>query len=491
MRKRFEQQKKLGVISISEVKLPLKSRDELPPILMALQYIYVTPELNEEVFRILEEKVQKGKKKTGRYGMDLWHILVLSVVRLGLDANYDRLEDFANHHKLIRQILGVETTFGEAKVFSMQSIKDNISLLDEETIMQINEVVVSFGHQLVKKKGEGLHIKVDTYVLETNVHFPTDMNLLWDAGRKSLDMIEGAIAEGILDWKGWRKGKYWRRELKKLMRISAKASRSGGKNKKEIEKEHVRSYLELARSLSGKIGASLLAIYERVLTTNQVEMHAKKIETLEYFHGMLNKQIDLVERRVIRDETIPAEEKIHSLFEPHTEWLCKGKSNKRVELGHNILVTSDQWGFIVDHVVVKKQADVSLSIPLADRLLSRYGEGVIESISFDKGFYKKENKELLGLYIPAVIMPKKGKKNKAEQEEESSKTFKNLRHKHSAIESDINRLEHHGLDSCPDKGLDAFKRYCALGVFAANLHKLGNVLQEKARKHCEKSRKAA
>ena len=122
MRKRFEQQGKLGVISISEVKLPLKSRDELPPILRALKYIYVTPELNEEVFRILEAKVMKGKKKTGRYGMDLWHILVLSVVRLGLDADYDRLEDFANHHKLIRQI---------------------------------NEVVISSGHQLVKKKTKG------------------------------------------------------------------------------------------------------------------------------------------------------------------------------------------------------------------------------------------------------------------------------------------------------------------------------------------------
>src|SRR3990170_3299987 len=81
MRKRFEQQRKLGVISISEVKLPLKSRDELPPILRALQHIYATPELKEEVFRILEEKVMRGKKKTGRYGMELWHILVLSVVR--------------------------------------------------------------------------------------------------------------------------------------------------------------------------------------------------------------------------------------------------------------------------------------------------------------------------------------------------------------------------------------------------------------------------
>ena len=78
--------------------------------------------------------------------------------------------------------------------------------------------------------------------------------------------------------------------MKKLMRISAKASSGGGENKEAIEKEHVRSYLELSMSLSGKIGASLLAIYERVLTTNQVEMHAEKIGVLEYFHGM--KQTD-------------------------------------------------------------------------------------------------------------------------------------------------------------------------------------------------------
>ena len=162
-----------------------------------------------------------------------------------------------------------------------------------------------------------------------------------------------------------------------------------------------------------------------------------------------------------------------------------------MELGHNILVASDQWGFIVEHQVIERQAEVSLSIPLADRLLNRFGEDAIESISFDKGFYKRENKELLSLYIPEVIMPKKGKKNQAEQAEESSKTFQKLRHRHSAVESDINRLEHHGLDRCLDKGLHAFKRYCALGVVASNLHKLGNVLQEKARKKEKKSRKAA
>ena len=491
MRKRFEQQHKLGAISIAEVQLPLKSRDELPPILRALQHIYVTPELNEEVFRILEAKVMKGKKKTGRYGMDLWHILVLSSVRLGLEANYDRLEDFANHHKLIRQILGVETEFGEGKRFSIQSIKDNVSLLDEETIRQINEVVVSSGHQLVKKKDEGLRIKADTYVLETDVHFPTDLNLLWDAARKSLDLIEDVIREGLLDGRGWRKGKYWRRELKKLMRISTKVLFGGGRNKEETAKERVKRYVGLARDLSEKIEGSIVAIYERVLTRGQVEEYGGMLESLEYFQGMLKKHGDLMERRLLRGEQIPVGEKVYSLFEPHTEWLYKGKSHKKVELGHNILVASDQWGFIVEHQVIERQADVSLSIPLAERLLSRFGDDAIESISFDKGFYKRENKELLNLYIPEVIMPKKGRKNQSEEAEESSKTFKKLRHKHSAVESDINRLEHHGLDRCLDKGLKAFKRYCALGVVAANLHKLGNVLQEKARKKQEKLRKAA
>jgi IS5 family transposase len=491
MRKRFDQQRKLGVISISEVTLPLKSRDELPPILRALQHIYVTPELNEEVFKILEGKVLRGKKKTGRYGMELWQILVLSAVRLGLDADYDRLDDFANHHKLIRQILGVETTFGEGKRFSRQSIKDNVSLLDEETINKINEVVVRAGYKLVKKKDEGLRIKADTYVLESDVHVPTDVNLLWDAARKSLDEIEDAIREGLLEGKGWRKGKYWRRELKKLMRISTKALFGGGKNKEETVKDRVKRYLGLARGLSEKIEASMLAIYERVLSTNQVEVYAVKIERLEYFQGMLNKHRELVERRVTWGEQIPVGEKVYSLFEPHTEWLSKGKANKRVELGHNILVASDQWGFIVEHQVIERQADVSLSIPLAERLLNRFGDDAIESISFDKGFYKRENKELLRLYIAEVIMPKKGKKNQEEQAEESSKTFQKLRHRHSAVESDINRLEHHGLDRCLDKGLKGFKRYCALGIVAANLHKLGNVLQEKARNKQKKLRKVA
>ena len=75
-------------------------------------------------------------------------------------------------------------------------------------------------------------------------------------------------------------------------------------------------------------------------------------------------------------------------------------------------------------------------------------------------------------------MPKKGKKNAEESERENDKQWKQLKNRHSAVESDINCLEHHGLDRCPDKGLHGFKRYAGLGVLAYNLHRIGSGLQK-------------
>jgi len=101
MRQRFEQQMNLRTVAIADVKFPLKSRDELPPVLKALQYIFVTPELNEKVFSLLEKKIVGDKKNTGRPGMDLWHILVLAVARHTLSTNWDRLEHLANYDQLL------------------------------------------------------------------------------------------------------------------------------------------------------------------------------------------------------------------------------------------------------------------------------------------------------------------------------------------------------------------------------------------------------
>lgn len=153
MRKRFEVQYELGVKPIEKIRIPERSRDELPPALRALQYIYVTPELNDAVFTLLEKKVLSGKNnRTGRWGMSLWEILVLGVVRLTLDADYDRLEHVANYDGLVRGILGISSFGDNLKHYPLQTLKDNVGLLDENLLNSINELVVDAGHGLLKKK---------------------------------------------------------------------------------------------------------------------------------------------------------------------------------------------------------------------------------------------------------------------------------------------------------------------------------------------------
>lgn len=151
MRKRFELQHELGTTNIEEIEIPTKSRDELPPVLMALQHIFVTPEISEQVFQKLEQRIEL--KKMGRTGLSLWEIFVLGVVRLTLDVNYDRLEHVANYDNLVRELLGISNYWkAKAKQYSLTSLKENIPYIDEEVLSEINEVIVKSGHSLLKKK---------------------------------------------------------------------------------------------------------------------------------------------------------------------------------------------------------------------------------------------------------------------------------------------------------------------------------------------------
>ena len=112
-------------------------------------------------------------------------------------------------------------------------------------------------------------------------------------------------------------------------------------------------------------------------------------------------------------------------------------------------------------------------IPLADRLLNRYGVGHVRSLSGDQGFSRQEDRQLLELYIPEVVLPKRGRRTREDEARESQRRFRALRHQHSAVESDIHCLEHHGLNRCPDKARTGYGRYAGFGVLAYNLHKIG------------------
>jgi hypothetical protein len=480
MRQHFQHQPDLQITPIEKIRLPLKSRDELPPLLAGLQWVWMHPTLKAEIFALLESKILAGKQRTGRTGMDLWQILVLGVVRLGLDADWDRLEHVANYDTLVRQMLGLPATpwDDESKHFGHQTLRDNVALLDDELLQQINARIAAAGREVFAKKGgapvAALAVKVDTYVLETDVHFPTDLNLLWDAGRKCVDLIVKYRDQFGYALPGWRKAKAWRRQLKNLERTASHIVYRGGPNKEARMKRAVRDYLAAGRDLSGKVGESLSRLCDQPVELTHWE-------GLEYFHRMLDKHLDLVERRLLQEQTIPAHEKVFSLFEPHTEWIQKGKQRPNVELGKRLLIATDQHQLIQDYDVADGVADVDRSVPVADRLLGRYGAGNVASLSFDKGFTRTEDRELLSLYVPVVVMPKRGKKNAAETERESEKQFVALRKQHSAVESQINSLEHHGLNRCLDVGLQGYRRYVGYGVMSYNLHVIGRELLRRQR----------
>lgn len=473
MRKRFEQQFVIGQIAIEEVEIPVKGRDSVYELMAALKQIFITPEYNRQIFEILESKLIKGKKNTGRPGMDLWQMFVLSQLRLCLNISYEMLHHLANNDSIVRRIMGVEKEFGYERIeFEYQNIYDNITLLDDETIRQLNKVIVDFGHDVFKKKdGAALHLKTDSFVVESNVHFPTDYNLLWDCARKCLDVVDRFLTK-YKHIKGWRKIANWCCETKGLMRELGKASSSGGKNKEQRVKLAAMSYLTKTKTLINKLEKEIPLLPMADIT--DLSNHL----VLERFAELMKKHIDLLERRAINGEQILHQEKLFSVFEEYTEWVKKGKLFPNVELGKKLAITTDQYHLIVDYQIMENEQDRDIVIKLADRLLAKWA---IDSWSFDKGFWNKENKELLQLEIAKVVMPKLGKRTHEELEQEHTSGFKRLKNAHSAIESNINELEHRGLDRCPNRGYPHYKSYIGLGVCAYNLKKIGKAILEAKR----------
>jgi len=155
MRKRFEQQLGLGQLPIEAALINPKSKNALDELLAALKAIYCDKEYNEKIFSILEKHINSGKKNTGRAGMDLWSIFVLSQVRLCLNLSYDYLHDLADNHHKMRHLMGIEKGFGYERVeFEYQNIYDNVSMLSDELVAEINQVILDFGQgQVFKKKG--------------------------------------------------------------------------------------------------------------------------------------------------------------------------------------------------------------------------------------------------------------------------------------------------------------------------------------------------
>ena len=152
MRRLFTPQLELGATPIESIRFNPRSRDDIPKILRGLQFIYGCSTTRDAVFEVLQNAIGTNINfDNGRPSMDLWVLLVLGTLRLGLHCDYDRLHDLANEHKTIRAMLG-HGDWHDEHLYGLQTLRDNVVLLSEEMLQEINIIVVNAGHTLAKKK---------------------------------------------------------------------------------------------------------------------------------------------------------------------------------------------------------------------------------------------------------------------------------------------------------------------------------------------------
>src|SRR5208337_3573910 len=175
-------QERLDCLPISEVNLNLNCRDEIIPILRALQHLYANAPLRRELLALVGKDVNQGtSRRHGRRGMSYWEISVLAGVRLGCNLDYDKLQDLAENHRRLRQIMGIGD-WQEEVDFDWRRIEDNLIKLRPETLQKVNDLIVRAGHELEPQAIEA--VRGDTFVVETNIHYPTESSLIEDGLRK-------------------------------------------------------------------------------------------------------------------------------------------------------------------------------------------------------------------------------------------------------------------------------------------------------------------
>ena len=489
MRKVIDLQMEFWRKDIANIGFDLQSRDEIPKLLMGLQYLYSTSSIREAVFKILKQIVPKKNQETGRPGMDLWKILVLGTLRLNCNWDYDKVLEMANNHSKLREMLGHSKTDFDNQ-YALQTIRDNIVLLTPAILDEISQIVVEAGHSIISPNQDPqLKGSCDSFVVETDVHYPTDTNLLFDAMRKMTSLI--AIICSEVGVTAWRQSHHNIIKVKGLLRGIQRLKRSTSKDETKKQKrdqfiiDKHQNYVAVCQGFISKVKETIHILREFELLSMGQEL---RLISIEEYIGHAERQIDQIRRRVLFDEKIPHEEKVFSIFQPHTEWISKGKAGVPQELGLKVCVLKDQYGFLLHHRVMQQQTDDKVAVDMVQEAKDRFANLV--GCSFDKGFYSPENKSQLPEILDYVVLPKKGRLSVKDKEIEQSDEFVESRRKHSAVESSINVLENHGLDRCLDHGLHGFERYVALSVLARNIQILGHVLQQKELKK-QKRRKAA
>ncbi|MDQ1308390.1 MAG: hypothetical protein QG671_4224 [Actinomycetota bacterium] len=490
MRKPFDRQQRMDRPAISDVPLNSACRDEIIPILAALKHIYSQPKLRDELLQAVANDVNRNSsRERGRKGMDYWPILVLASVRLGCNFDYDRLQNLAEEHRALRRMMGIGDWSEEAD-FNWRTIRNTLTLLRPETLERINHAIVAEGHRLAPTAAET--VRGDSFVVETNIHYPTESSLIRDGLRKVISLCVAITA--LVGGCGWRQHKHLYRKAKGLARqIDRVAARKGNGYERRLQSLY-RELLGLAETVLGRADNLRKTLENKGHASGEVFALDAQLQT---FLERTRHVCGTARRRVLHGETIPNHEKLFSIFETHTQLYKRGKAAQPVQFGRLVLICEDGAGFITHTYLMPRDADDRGVVVDQMRVLQKRLDGRIRRASFDRGFHSPENQEELAKIVAHPCLPMPGAKQAREQAAQATIEFREARQEHPGVESAIGALQSgNGLVRCRDRSERGFSRYLQLAVLGRNLHVLGKIFLAREDAECNaaqsrRKRKAA
>jgi IS5 family transposase len=437
--------------SLLEPYLEVEHAQELETISSVLDDL---PHLNDLILRDLGNRGDKTRSDVGCGGMSAEQVLRSALIKQMNQFSYRELAFHLADSRSYRTFCRIGVM---DKTPSKSALAGNIKALRAETLEKINgELVVQALEANIEK---GNKIRVDCTVVESDIHYPTDSELLYDCVRvltRFMLRSRKLMGEEVVFSNRTRRAR--RRRLAVRNARNKQQRRTAYRDLLKVTEETQRSAARVKRILNESTDLDAV----RRATAESISAD------IERFSELTDRVMDQTRRRVMEGQSVAAEDKIVSIFEEHTDIIRK--DNRETHYGHKICLTGGTSSMILDCVVLEgNPADATLSETMIDRQIALY-EQPPKQVAFDGAFASKSNLDVIKNKGVEDVAFAKGRGLQVKDMVKSSWVYQRLRRFRSGIEGVISFLKRvFGLDRCNWRSFASFKSYVWSSIIAANL----------------------
>jgi transposase, IS5 family len=445
-------------------KLKLEMEPELAQLDQLLEDDGLFARVKDDLARRYPNSARLGRRST-----PVEVILRMLVVKRLYDWSYEQTERFVSDSIVLRQFCRLY----------LQSVPDDTTLIrwanqvGSQTVASLNDRVVELARSL--KVTRGRKLRVDSMVVESNIHHPTDSALLADGVRVISRLLRGAkkvlpteVASQLGKKEAFRtRNRSVRRVAQRLHRI---ARRKGEKAREELKE----AYHKLIAITQASCAQAVRVVGTLRGYADEESGARRLLEGLEHFVPLVEQGIAQATRRVLHDEQVPAQQKILSLFEEHTQIITRQKMGKPREFGRKVLIDEVDGGIISRYEILEEVGREHPHLPASLEAHQEHFRRAPQLLAADRGLYSAENERLAHQAgVKRVVLPKSGRLSHEREQHEKQRWFKRGFRFRAGIEGRISVLGRaFGLDVCLDHGEEGMGRWVGWGILTHNLRQI-------------------